>query len=125
MQRSYTRSFKQHILRQARIRRKVAIAETGKGLFFCRQHSVQKQKGKWRNSIRISTLVARRTPAGEKRGRAKQKGRQGILRGEAFAHWIAIKYLYLYLHFKSAPVPASRVIVGHARRAYPNFSSII
>lgn len=34
-------------------------------------------------------------------------------------HWIAIKYLYHYLHFKGALVPASsRVIVDHTRRSF-------
>lgn len=61
--RGCTRSAKQHRFAPGtRTRRKVAIAETAKGPLFVGQHSAQKQKGKWRNSIRISTLVARRTP---------------------------------------------------------------
>lgn len=67
--------------------------------------------------------VARRPPAGKNAAAWSGKGAKGWAKHSTrFAHRIAIKYLYLYLHFKSAlarpPVPASsRVIVGHARRA--------
>jgi hypothetical protein len=99
----------------------VAIAEAGKGpFFFCRPHSAQKQKGKWRNSIRISTLVWLSPTTGwEKRGRAKQKGTKGWAArySTRFAHRIAIKYLYLYLHFKSALArpPCSGLLARYRR----------
>lgn len=135
-----TRSAKQQIvLRQARVRGgKWRLQKRQRALFLSAGTQRKKQKGKWRNSIRISTLVARRTPPrraalGKTRPRQVEgAGKQGILRGEPLAHRIAIKYLYLYLHFKSAhqlaPVPASsssRVIVGYARRAHSDFSSSI
>lgn len=78
MQRSHTRSFK-HILRQARVRRKVAIAETGKGLFLSAALSAKTKREVAQFNSHFDARVARRTPAGEKCGRAKQKGRQGTL----------------------------------------------
>lgn len=89
--------------------------------FFCRRHSTQKQKGKWCNSIRISALVARRTPAGKNaaaRSRRGTKGKQGTPYEVSLAHWIAIKYLYHYLHFKSALARPCSSFLARYRRPY-------